>query len=164
MKTIIILALIVLFFQISFVTAQEKIINPKFLRIKPAITSRAEAEKILGQRDSSRNLVNYKMSEELVTILYSDGDCSAIQQPWGIPKGAIEEVSYSFGDTVVPLSSVILDSSAFEKRHLGDVTVHLSYINEKYGLQVTYDEKFKTVIEVIVSLTAEQKTRFRCTQ
>jgi hypothetical protein len=160
--------LLFLLILLSYVPAlsQKTLIPQKYLDIVPGVTTREDVEWIYGKTDPKRSIMTYPASDFVLTVMYSDGGCEeGRDMPWALPKGAIEEVSYSpLDDRPVRLREIILQPSKFKAKQEGDVIDHWYYRNRKRNILVVYDTTEKVVTDIAVSLTSKQKEHFACSK
>jgi hypothetical protein len=152
-------------------TAQigRELISSKYLRVMPGVTTRSDVEEMFGRprdADADLHIVNYHYATEFMTVTYSYGkDCSNGAE-WTVPEWVVQKVSYGprdvAADVVLPLESVILKKSAFKKQRAGDVTSHVKYVNDAAGISVFYDKTEKSVADIIIWPTREQKNVLAC--
>lgn len=155
---------ILICFSVTSSFAQSRLIAEKYLKITPTVSMRDDVEKLFGKGNAAHHNVLYQTdADSVVSVEYSYGDCNSGAKVWGIPEWTVEEIYYvPREEKPLRLRDVIFDFSKFKKRQSGDVLVHIDYYNEDAGITVGYDKKEKTVNEIIIYPTLEQKRRLAC--
>lgn len=146
--------------------AQSGSIAEKFLRIIPGESTRKDVEKIFPETKSEAFLgkhnVDFQDGEIEIGVEYSIGRCGAYSEPdFGkFPEWTVIEVWYTWsGDERIPLKDIILNRKRFKKKPIGHVPVHRYYIEEETGIEVIYDTKRKTVIDIFLKPAAKFKEK-----
>lgn len=140
---------------------QEGLIPAKYLKIKPGVSTRADVEKLFSKKESDQTFVEYNTRDFLVSVSYSTGSCRL--SPLRLPQSTVEQVHYSWGDDPeISFRSIVLKPSRFKKRQLSDVVQHKSYVNDEYGIEVTYDNDIKSVISLVLRPPQNIAEMFKC--
>ena len=95
--------------------------------IVPLVTTRSEAEKIVGVRTDCENYCTYKTGEDQIFVQYAGEPCSK-ENKWLVPKGTVIEFSF-YGD-IPKLSELKLYSRKFKKTSAPELNGYYSYGNE----------------------------------
>lgn len=150
--------------------AENSGLAPKYRKIIPGVSTRADVERIFPATNSRKFADEYRIDfyagELSIGIKYSTGTCGSYYSTpdWGkFPKWTVVDVWYTWRmDDHIPLKKVIFDRRQFAKTKTGDVTTHDTYINEEEGVEVIYDTKAKRVIDIFLVPAAKFKTKYSC--
>jgi hypothetical protein len=85
--------LVISAFSISL-CAQTSLIAEKYLKIKPAVSTREDVEKLLGKNNSKEYTVLYFIGDETIQIEYSDENCSPKPEGSMFPEWRVKAAFY----------------------------------------------------------------------
>jgi len=143
--------------------------------IVPLKSTRTDVEKILGKPmpDSKvEHIASYKTKNEMVTVLYSTGDCKIqANNGWNIPKGKV--IRFSVTPINPPkFADYKFDESKFSS-YLEDYVILTTYTNGKDGVgftvntsegvigQFSYFPTSKDYMHLLCKKTSPVKKAFR---
>ena len=151
----------------SKVLAQRGLIAERFSKVIPGVSTRDDVEKIfpITRTEEFKNdhSIDFHVGELSIGVVYSTGKCGDWLPDYGrFPKGTVVGISYAWrNDDRVLLKDVISDRSKFAKKQKSDVIVHVNYINEEWGVDVVYDTKARSVIDIFWKPGVEFK-KYEC--
>lgn len=144
----------------------QNLIAAKYLQVKPGVSTRDDVEKILGKHYANgydKYTAYYKAEEVVFSVYYSNGKCESEYEDWNLSEWTVERVYINVTDGhKLRLKDVILELSKFKKQYVGDVIGQIEFSNENAGISIIYFKTSKTVQDMEVTLTPEQKKNFAC--
>ena len=144
----------------------QNLIAEKYLKVKPGISTREDVEKIFGKHYANgydKYTAYYRSNEVVFSVYYSDGKCNLEYDDWNLSEWTVEGVYINVTDGhELRLKDVILKLSKFKKQYVGDVIGQMEYSNENAGISIIYFKTSKTVQDMEIALTPEQKKNFAC--
>ena len=118
--TIRLLILFVLFTLNSL--AQTSSVAPRFLQLRPAVSTREDVDRLFGKSDPAQHSVMYKTPDFVIQVEYSQERCDVNGvAEWGLPVGELEEIYFVPRDErPLRLKDVIFDRAQFKRHQISD--------------------------------------------
>ena len=151
------------------VLAQEKIIEDKYLKITPYVSTLEDVTRAYGE---GHNIIKGREDYLSITYIINENievnidyfrDCHQTDKSEKERTWIVEDVFFTFEEELkIKPKDIFLDKKDFTACPYGDVGGQIIYFNKEKNIQFTYLKGIKAVNDLEIKATEKNKERYKC--